>query len=88
MVRGGGWNDFPKHIRSAYRSAFPADVPLYATGFRVVRSASNASGEVKNTSAANAKNPGNNVFYSLNGKKVTKPNKGIYIVNGEKRIIE
>ncbi len=29
-----------------------------------------------------------NVFYSLNGQKVTKPRKGIYIVGGEKRIIE
>ena len=55
VVRGGGWNDFPKHIRSAYRSAFPADVPLYATGFRVVRSATAASGELKSVSAAKAK---------------------------------
>ncbi|HAH63522.1 MAG TPA: hypothetical protein DCL73_15660, partial [Treponema sp.] len=23
--RGGGWNDFPKHIRSAYRAATPPD---------------------------------------------------------------
>ena len=29
-----------------------------------------------------------NVFYSLNGQKVTEPHKGIYVVNGEKRIIE
>ena len=29
-----------------------------------------------------------NVFYSLNGQKVTEPRKGIYIVGGEKRIIE
>ena len=47
VVRGGGWNDFPKHIRSAYRSAFPADVPLYATGFRVARNAGTIGGEVK-----------------------------------------
>ena len=26
------------------------------------------------------------LFYSLNGQKVTEPRKGIYIVNGEKRI--
>ncbi len=62
VVRGGGWNDFPKHIRSAYRSAFPADVPLYATGFRVVRSAATASGEVKSVSAAKANNPGGKVL--------------------------
>ena len=62
VVRGGGWNDFPKHIRSAYRSAFPADVPLYAIGFRVVRSATAASGEVKSVSVAKAKNPGGKVL--------------------------
>ena len=62
VVRGGGWNDFPKHIRSAYRCAFPADVPLYATGFRVVRSATTASGELKSASAAKAKNPGGKVL--------------------------
>ena len=62
VVRGGGWNDFPKHIRSAYRSAFPADVPLYATGFRVVRSVVTASGERKSVSAAKAKNPDGKVL--------------------------
>lgn len=39
IARGGGWNDMPKHIRSAYRSAFPADVPFYGIGIRPVRSA-------------------------------------------------
>ncbi len=62
VVRGGGWNDFPKHIRSAYRSAFPADVPLYATGFRVVRSATTVSGELKSVCAAKANNPGGKVL--------------------------
>ena len=28
------------------------------------------------------------VFYSLNGQKVKEPHRGIYIVNGEKRIVE
>ena len=27
-------------------------------------------------------------IYNLNGQKVTEPRKGIYIVNGEKRILE
>ena len=62
VVRGGGWNDFPKHIRSAYRSAFPADVPLYATGFRVVRSAMTTTGEAKSISVAKANNPGGKVL--------------------------
>ena len=30
----------------------------------------------------------NNAFYSLNGQKVAEPRNGIYIVDGEKRIIE
>ncbi len=47
IARGGGWNDFPKHIRSAYRSAFPADVPLYSIGMRIVRNASPIADEVK-----------------------------------------
>lgn len=54
VVRGGGWNDFPKHIRSAYRSAFPADVPLYATGIRLVRNATGGTGEVRSRFADNA----------------------------------
>ena len=62
VVRGGGWNDFPKHIRSAYRSAFPADVPLYATSFRVVQSAATASGERKSISTAKAKKTGGKVL--------------------------
>lgn len=62
VVRGGGWNDFPKHIRSAYRSAFPADVPLYAIGFRVVRNVTTASGDLKSVSIAKTKNPGGKVL--------------------------
>lgn len=54
VVRGGGWNDFPKHIRSAYRSAFPADVPLYATGIRLVRNAVAGTGETKSDFAGHA----------------------------------
>jgi len=49
IARGGGWNDFPKHIRSAYRSAFPANVPLYSIGVRLVRNAVDSSGTVTST---------------------------------------
>jgi len=51
IVRGGGWNDHPKHIRSAYRGAHPADVSLYSIGMRLVRSASASTGEVRSTSS-------------------------------------
>lgn len=52
IVRGGGWNDQPKHIRSAYRGAHPADVGLYSIGFRPVRNAVTASGEVRSIYSA------------------------------------
>ncbi len=48
IVRGGGWNDHPKHIRSAYRGAHPADVSLYSIGIRLARGTS--TGEVTSTS--------------------------------------
>lgn len=59
VVRGGGWNDFPKHIRSAYRSAFPADVPLYSIGVRPVRNAVSGQGTLTSTSNTNV-NAGTN----------------------------
>jgi formylglycine-generating enzyme required for sulfatase activity len=37
VVRGGGWNDFPKHARSAYRAATPPNEGMYNIGFRVAR---------------------------------------------------
>ncbi|HPJ36465.1 MAG TPA: formylglycine-generating enzyme family protein [Spirochaetota bacterium] len=37
--RGGGWNDFAKHLRSAYRSSTPPDNISFNIGFRVVRNA-------------------------------------------------
>ncbi len=54
IVRGGGWNDHPKHIRSAYRGAQPADLGLYSIGVRPVRSAETAAGEVKSVYSARA----------------------------------
>ena len=47
IARGGGWNDMPKHIRSAYRIAFPVDVPLYSIGIRLVRNAEPSTGTVQ-----------------------------------------
>jgi formylglycine-generating enzyme required for sulfatase activity len=37
--RGGGWNDFPKHIRSAYRAATPPGNGSFNLGFRLTRNA-------------------------------------------------
>lgn len=54
VIRGGGWNDHPKHIRSAYRGAQPADVGLYSIGIRPVRNAGTDNGEVKSVYSARA----------------------------------
>ncbi|QQO07790.1 formylglycine-generating enzyme family protein [Breznakiella homolactica] len=35
--RGGGWNDFARHLRSAYRAAFPPGNRTFNIGFRLVR---------------------------------------------------
>ncbi len=39
VTRGGGWNDFAKHLRSAYRSATPPGDRFYSRGFRLARKA-------------------------------------------------
>ena len=62
LVRGGGWNDFPKHIRSAYRSAYPADAPLYSIGMRVARNAAGASGNVTSTDISKPDAPAKKVL--------------------------
>ena len=69
VARGGGWNDMPKHIRSAYRSAYPADAPLYSIGFRVVRNSGERQGTVASVNNANAEPQGNTliVYFSQTG---------------------
>ena len=47
MYRGGGWNDFAKNMRSAYRAAGQTDMASYNLGVRLVRNAdSNGSGTI------------------------------------------
>lgn len=59
VVRGGGWNDHPKHIRSAYRGAHPADVSLYSIGIRLARGTAVSSSEVTSTpSVSSSQTPG------------------------------
>jgi formylglycine-generating enzyme required for sulfatase activity/flavodoxin len=62
IARGGGWNDFPKHIRSAYRSAFPADVPLYSIGIRPVRSAVTSQENVTSVDTSKSSDTAENVL--------------------------
>lgn len=37
VSRGGGWYDYAKHVRSAYRSVAPPDYTDYKRGFRLAR---------------------------------------------------
>lgn len=69
IARGGGWNDMPKHIRSAYRMAHPADVPLYSIGMRLVRNADSGTETVTSTNNATAEPSGNTliVYFSQTG---------------------
>ena len=42
VYRGGGWNDFAKNMRSAYRAAGQEDMQSYNLGLRLVRNADNS----------------------------------------------
>ena len=42
VYRGGGWNDFAKNMRSAYRAAGQEDMHSYNLGLRLVRNADNS----------------------------------------------
>lgn len=44
--RGGAWNDFARHLRSAYRAATVPYNKLYNIGFRVVRSSAKYDNEI------------------------------------------
>ena len=46
VYRGGGWNDFGKNMRSAYRAAGPADLIAANLGLRLVRNAVSGQGIV------------------------------------------
>ena len=46
VYRGGGWNDFGKNMRSAYRAAGQADLESYNLGVRLVRNATPLEGAV------------------------------------------
>lgn len=46
VYRGGGWNDFAKNMRSAYRAALAEDKGSFNIGIRLVRNAFAGSGTV------------------------------------------
>ena len=55
--RGGGWNDFAKHVRSAYRSVTSPDTVEQNLGFRIARNAEPGSGNVVTTYSLDIKTP-------------------------------
>ncbi len=56
--RGGGWNDYAKHMRSSYRGSQTPDQAMSNTGFRIVRNAEENTNSqvVSNTNQNNAEN--------------------------------
>ncbi len=70
VYRGGGWNDFAKNLRSAYRATLPPDNSSFNLGLRLVRNAGNGSGSVESSSAqANGQTDGNSLiaYFSWGG---------------------
>lgn len=54
VYRGGGWNDFGKNLRSAYRAALPADGKSISVGMRLARNAEAMDGIANATIPATA----------------------------------
>lgn len=75
VYRGGGWNDFGKNLRSAYRAAMPQNNSAYNVGLRLVCNADDSvKGTVTTREAANTgakKSAGSGkaliIYYSWSG---------------------
>ena len=71
VYRGGGWNDFGKNMRSAYRAAGQSDLKSYNLGLRLVRNAaSDYSGSAMATGGIPTTTEGSKVliaFFSWGG---------------------
>lgn len=52
VYRGGGWNDFAKNMRSAYRATLAADQSSFSVGIRLVRNASAGTGGAAGSAGA------------------------------------
>lgn len=51
IYRGGGWNDFAKNMRSAYRATLAADKGSFNIGIRLVLNAAQGAGSVAGNTA-------------------------------------
>lgn len=60
--RGGGWNDFAKNLRSAYRATLPPDSASFNIGLRLVRNAGAGNGNVKSSSVQSNSQSGGNIL--------------------------
>ena len=75
VYRGGGWNDFGKNLRSAYRAAMPQNNSAYNVGLRLVCNADDSvkgtvtTREAAGTGAKNSAGKGKAliIFYSWSG---------------------
>lgn len=70
VYRGGGWNDFAKNIRSAYRAALAGDKGSFNIGIRLVRNTVSGTGSVASTGSRHTERTGGNVliaFFSWGG---------------------
>lgn len=62
VYRGGGWNDFAKNMRSAYRATLEPELMSFNIGLRLVRNAVAGSGTVSGTAAPNVAGGDGNVL--------------------------
>ena len=58
VYRGGGWNDFAKNMRCAYRATMDQDKGSFNIGIRLVRNAIAGSGSVAGSTAQTGENTG------------------------------
>lgn len=70
VYRGGGWNDFAKNMRSAYRATMAEDKGSFNIGIRLVRNAAVGTGSIVSTDMQNGDSTGGKVliaFFSWGG---------------------
>ena len=70
VYRGGGWNDFAKNMRSAYRAALAGDKGSFNIGLRLVRNAVSGAGSVVSAGTEHTESAGGKVliaFFSWGG---------------------
>lgn len=70
VYRGGGWNDFAKNLRSAYRAALPQENSNYNLGLRLVVNAAAGAGTVAGAETALTGGDGGSVliaYFSWSG---------------------